>query len=749
MNCADADKLLERAGIDLKLPGSKTLDEIDRFITSKDIEKNEHMLKALHHKKFSEKINAMTDEEAIEFGKFIIAQDQRDKPNVRSLETSSNAFFMRAHEKLADFMEEARPTRFGYKNRNDVHEDFIRAFDFTSKDKKMNDFFNSYMEIKDEFLARYENAAGEKLGTRKGIDFPQMHDPLKISKVTPEVWFKDLLEGLDLGAMRITEEKLRKFAIVDGDRKSRFSIITRGFEKAIEGVHDKDSVGRYKNKRFFIFKDSESWLKYQRKYGSESIYASLNDDLHQMSKEIALVEGLGPNPKEMFNNVMNMIADKTNRKDFIRLPELDYGNFTGVLNIPKSERLAIYGANLRNVASPVLLGSAPIVSITDIVFSSVNLRSNGFSMSNALKISSKNLFRNIINRKKSSVEIGRMYAGMLHALDTVHATSRLIETEGSGFLAKSAHAINSVSGLSVLTNASKAGGSSEMHSKLASGKWNPRIDKMLKRYGITEKDIKLFKEAGTVKNKEYGIIMPDYAKMDYKTAEAFIGAVKFEGLKGTLEMTIRNQTHSKQGIQPGTPLGEILRLVMQFGQFTMQALIGPLRYGFSKTGKDRIEHLSSLIIGTTILGTFAVQFKRINSGYEPYDWDDEELWMKGLLQGGSLSFIGDIFFSGKEFGKGIGDIAPAPVVSLFNKYLWQGVFGDVSNFKDKGFIEGFKDLIKTSGVIIEDVNPLKRLWWTRMMVKRMIGDNILRATNPNFDVEEMRKELRRQNDNNN
>lgn len=745
MNCADADKLLERAGIDKSLSGMSILDQIDKYISKKEIHKNGHMVKALHYKKFSEKINAMTDKEAIEFGKYLIRQDPREEYNVRGVETDAIAFFMRAHEKLAEYMEEARPTWFGYKNRTDIHDDFIRASDFKNKDPKMTEFFNRYMEIKTHFRERWEYATGDKVNPRRGVDYPQLNDPVKISSVSDETWFSALLEGLDLHAMGISKEKLRELTVTGGDRKSRYAVISRNFEQAIGHTHDADSLGRYKQKRFFIFKDSESWLKYQKRFGSDSLYASLNDDLHQMAIELSIVEKFGPNPKEMLRHVLNMIADKTNEKGFIRGVELDYGYHTGVLNIPKSEQIATFGANLRNVASTVLLGSAPVISITDMAFSSANLRSNGFRMSNALKISSKNLFRNIINRKKSSIESGKMYAGMLHALDTNNATLRVIETEGSGFLAKSAHAQQSVSGLQAMTTASKAGGNAEMHSTLAMGNWNPRIDIMLKRYGITEKDIKLFKEAGTVTMKDYNNrIMPNYEDMDFKTAEAFIGAVKMEGLKGTLEMTLANQSIMKQGVQPGTYLGEIIRLAAQFGQFPLQALIGPAKYGFSKKGIGRVEHLSSLIFGTTILGTFAVQFGRISDGYEPYDWDSEELWMKGFMKGGSLSFIGDIFFADKSYGSGLGDIVPAPMFSLFNKHLWQGVFADISISKDKDFQDTFRALFKTGGIFVEDINPLKRLWYTRYIVKRIFGEHVLRATNPNFDAEQTRKELKRE-----
>jgi len=747
MNCADADILLEKAGIDKDLDGYQIIDRINRHIENKQLYKDEHMIKALHYKKFSEQIKAMANDEAINYGKHLISQDPGVDFNVRGIETDFLAFYVRAHEKLNFFMERARPTMFGFKNMNDVHDDFIRAFDATNKDPKMKEFFELYMDIKDEFRTRYYNAVGEDLGIRKGVDHPQMNDPVKISKVEPETWYKDLLDWLDLDEMRITSDKLREFLVIDGERKSRHRIISRNFEQAIQGAHDSDSIGRYRNKRFFIFKDSDSWLKYQKKYGSESIYASLNDDILQMSKEIALVERFGPNPSEMFKTVLNMIADKTDEKNWIRLPTLDYGYFTGSLHIPHSEKLALYGSNFRNATSAILLGSANIISVGDIAVSAINLKSNGFSVNRALAISTKNLFRNFIDRKRSSIESGAVFAGMNHALDTMHATSRVVEIEGSGFLAKLAHSVPSISGLGVMTTASKVGGNAIMHTQLAEGNWNALNKKMLDRYGITDKDIKVFKEAGTHVDN-YGRLMPNYEKMEPNIAEAFIGAVKFEGLKGTLETTVRNKSLMKQGVQTGTVIGELLPVVAQFAQFTTQMFIGPLKYGFSKKGLDRINHLGSLIGATTIIASFAIQVKELNAGRELYEWDDGELWLKALIQGGSLSFMGDILFADRDFGRSVWDILPAPGISLLEKYLWTGIMGDMSAFKDKGYEQGFKDLLKTSGIIIEDINPLKRLWWTRLIVRKYLGETILRATNPNFDIEKSIRDRKKQNENN-
>lgn len=100
MNCADADILLEKAGIDTTLDRYQLMDRIDRHIESKEIYKNGHMIKALHYKKFSEQISAMSNEKAIKFGRYIIAQDPDDLPNVRGIETDFLAFFRRAHGTL-------------------------------------------------------------------------------------------------------------------------------------------------------------------------------------------------------------------------------------------------------------------------------------------------------------------------------------------------------------------------------------------------------------------------------------------------------------------------------------------------------------------------------------------------------------------------------------------------------------------------------------------------------------------------
>ncbi|MFH4275966.1 hypothetical protein WAJ11_20340, partial [Acinetobacter baumannii] len=59
-------------------------------------------------------------------------------------------------------------------------------------------------------------------------------------------------------------------------------------------------TNRHSESRVLHFKDAESWLEYQSDFGGMHFVDLVNAHIKGLSKDIALVENLGSNPKTAF-----------------------------------------------------------------------------------------------------------------------------------------------------------------------------------------------------------------------------------------------------------------------------------------------------------------------------------------------------------------------------------------------------------------------------------------------------------------
>lgn len=114
------------------------------------------------------------------------------------------------------------------------------------------------------------------------------------------------------------------------------------------------------------------------------------------------------------------------------------------------------------------------------------------------------------------------------------------------------------------------------------------------------------------------------------------------------------------GTQPGTMLGEALRLFMQFKSFPISVLrkgIGREIYGHGADsmkdalmkGQGDILGLVHLMVATTLFGYAAMALKDIAKGREPRDPSDPKVIAAAMAQGGGLGIYGDFLFG--EFSR--------------------------------------------------------------------------------------------------
>jgi dihydrofolate synthase/folylpolyglutamate synthase len=75
--------------------------------------------------------------------------------------------------------------------------------------------------------------------------------------------------------------------------------------------------------RFLYFKSADDWMKYQNEFGNPDAFSSMNQYLHRMSHDIAMMQVLGPNPHATMNFIrQSVLKDAAEQRVTLKDPKI-------------------------------------------------------------------------------------------------------------------------------------------------------------------------------------------------------------------------------------------------------------------------------------------------------------------------------------------------------------------------------------------------------------------------------------------
>jgi len=113
----------------------------------------------------------------------------------------------------------------------------------------------------------------------------------------------------------------------------------------------------------------------------------------------------------------------------------------------------------------------------------------------------------------------------------------------------------------------------------------------------------------------------------------------------------------------------------------------------------------------------------------PMTEEGRRFWVKAITAGGGLGVFGDYAFSDQSrYGHKFSTDVMGPYVGALDDLFesTKGNFDRVADGKDKNI---GRDLFRT----MKPYTPLSRIWYTKLMVDRLLLDNLERLSDPNFD----------------
>jgi hypothetical protein len=609
----------------------------------------------------------------------------------------------------------------------------------------------------------------QRIGIGEGPSFQGWHDYI-VPKLDLER-MRDPLSGVPLS--QATPDRLKELL------KSAWDHITTAGWSDRKPTTQQYGIGpvyaQRQDHRFLHFKDADSWLAYNRDFGSGDPMAAVVKHLRGMAVDSAAMEILGPNPRATLE-WMKQVELSEAGKFVAGKPSLYRGKFTGAqakaqdflqggiagdrLNAlydsiaggaVASGRIARFFGDIRNWLTASQLGTTiasalpqdPIIDIAARRFSGIPATG---AMSNILKNSFSKVPKDqavragfITDEFRHVFGTEARYAGMLGG----HDTTRWMAERTLNW-----------SGLEQVTQGRKTKFQLDYMAATADrrdmsfeelGNEMPNFRRTMESYGLTEKDWDKIRsvEPHIAGEGSAGLLRPiDVAdKVDRRLGERYLEVMLQQTERDVPSSNARSRAMFTLGTRPGTIAGEAVRSVMQYKAFSLSLMAsqweqmvitarsgqyGATAYAGGALVARSAAFAASLVLPLTMAGAAGIQLRNLAASRDledmsPSNW---RFWIKAMQTGGGLGILGDFLFSdSNRFGQ-------TPFESMLGPTA--GFAADMSKLvvgewqKDQTHFA--RDFINTG---LGRYTPIvSSLWYIRMAYRRMLLDQLQFLADP-------------------
>ncbi len=652
---------------------------------------NEKRMRALNYKtrmRFIQKLRQVPDEDVPRFLESILAGEYGNSPyktsierTYRALERDTVSVFLRDIEKEGLNRSQA----ISFLRRSENGELLMReSYEPGSTGNDTARIISEAMENANERLRKMANKRGADIARIPGYLVKQTHDNIKINRAGVQQWTDDILPLLD-------EE--RTFGVRGLDDAAKRKHLESSWETLLKGRRD-DSIkdlseppgykgpGNLAKKlghhRSLHFKDGQSAWKYMKDYGLPDVGTSFIGGVDMMSRNIAALQHLGPNPEYMLKEFIQRAKLKLGAKkegkinaDYINLL---YQDVTGVGSIlpqydTKGWRMA-RGMNLaKNLSNAALLGGTVITSLADLGTAAVRLNEIGVSFFKA-HTASLDVFT---LRGRRSGELREVADSIGLGMDSLISGVQSRWTGNDGINGQGAHLVSTVmrvTGMNWLNDTMKTSVVLTLSNYIAkqAGKTFDEIHPQLRRemagYGITADDFAAITAAvRDLDGKKY-VDLDEIADRDIAArAQEFFG-----GFADSAVLTPGARTNVLiRGGKRGEPFTEMRMAFFNLKSYSIAFYQDILSRTWSSGGAGVGIGLH-LVLSMTVYGHIANLFKDLAAGKEPREVTVEnfpKVFMDAFLTAGGLGFYGDLMIGAlgeQRMGKGLAEAVGGPVL---------------------------------------------------------------------------------------
>lgn len=772
-NLSDAEKLTEAAkqvAIDIQ-------EQLKRKhkIAAQDILKQSQNIAALDHGKLSSM-------EVID--RMVAAHG--DMSGIQSIDSKARGIASIYRGELVDFYTNIKGGLGVFTDQELVQKIVRERFGENTGDalaKKISDKMGDVFEtMRDRF-----NRNGGDIGKLDNWGLPQTHNLEKIAKAGKEAWVNkaesliDTRQYVHENGDYYSQQEIRSLLEYTYDTLSSDGANKIEVGRQATGGGTSKVTNRHGESRVLHFKDAESWLEYQSEFGGMQFVDLVEAHINGLSKDIAMVENLGSNPKTALKILMDAAAKKdwekgieeNQTKSSRKRAQVMFDEFSGG-NSPQSQVLANLGLAYRSMNVASMLGGTTIASLADQATIAKN--------ASVHNVSYRKAFGGLIEQLNPANKADRELAHSLglateemlgsiarwsdDGLTSTYGKSEKLARISSGVATQ----VMRVSFLNALTSASKVGFTKllmEKYGRLSRSKaWNDldvQDRELLSNTGLDERAWQVFQLAEPVVDRKGNQLMSarsiyeipdekltafgDPKQVKDQVASQLQAHLLDEQGMAVIEAGLRERTWMTVGAK-GTITGEVFKGLMQFKSFSASFLMRQGSRTMAQEGlKGKAAYAIPLMVSMTLLGGLVVQLREILNGNDPqtiYDSNDPKkatsFFLRSVVAGGGLPVLGDILVAGADTsGRDANSFVSGPLGSDFTSLLGLTV-GNLTQYnegKDTNFgNEAFK--------FVKGKIPAQNLWYTKAAINRMFFDEIQDTIAPGYREKALRKAERQQ-----
>ncbi len=606
-----------------------------------------------------------------------------------------------------------------------------------------------------EYARRRFNAAGGDIGRLDDWRFPQTHDRRRVKRMGKDAWVEFAFPKMDRSRMLDPETGLAL------DDRQLVELLGNAWETISSGglnkLDPKTGAGRGRGKlanrrmdqRILHFKDADSWLAYNDHLGAGDLYGAMTGHMDAMSREIALLEVLGPNPdltaRALIDQATAWAKIDGGAAANANLPILrwTWNAVSGKAGaIEGWEGLAKAAGGVRNLITAARLGSAMLSAPTDVQFVRQTAAWNGLSATKVIAKATKLMAPGSAADRKIAVRLGLI----ADAWTSRGSASKRFQDElfGQGWSARLADSVLRASGLSHWTQSMRWAFGMEFLGALADARHlsfrelldepeRATLARAMQRYGIDDAAWDAARQHGLLDLDGAEFLAPErLAEAGHRDAGERLAEMVLTETDFAVPMPdARVRGMLTGGGGRGTLAGELGRSTVMYKSFsvtvlTTHALRGFAAPGISKGG--RAAYIGGMLIGLTLIGALSLQLKQISDGKDPRGMDDQQFWWRAFLQSGGLGIFGDVVDQASQ-----GLTRPETIASAIGGPL-AGLGVDAMRVVSPGWRrivgDGEQNLEGALVAFASRYAPGSSLWYLKLAFDRMIVSQLRQMADP-------------------
>lgn len=610
-----------------------------------------------------------------------------------------------------------------------------------------------------EALRVRRNAAGGNTAKLERY-VPQAHDSRLIRSLSP-----DRAEAYRLWRARpeIENANVRDLELetwATGDRREAIlerafeSMWTDGANSMAPGTAFGGSLANQRtDARVIHFANADDWMSYQQRFsGSDNIYDVFVGYVSGVTREIALMETMGPNPAATIRFQTDWI-DKSTR-EFGSQKEVDgtllskgvegrknalqdtFNELTAANKVPDSRGRALVFSGIRTQQVAAKLGSAVLSAVSDFSTLMFNAHYNRIPVMQALGRYAKLWAPGAAADREMAVRLGLVTDDWLSMSS---ASFRYTGEEmASETMRRIADFVIRSQGLARHTRNAQWAFGMEFFSHLtamrerAFGNLDPAIQRAMQNGGVSAGDWDAWRATSPVDERGSNWILPEHVA-DRGVAERMLQMVLGETDYAVMVPDIRTRTQLNSMLRPGSLLGELGKSAFLFKSFPMAMINLHGRRMLAQPGWNKAIYAAQL--GGLLIagGALSSQLQLVSYGKDPQPMNDPKFIAKAIIKSGGLGIFGDLLYnSTNSYGGGFAQTLAGPLLgqTIPNILEVLGVPALTLFGSDEGAAGNPGRAVSR---LIRTELPGSNLWYLKLAWQRLVMDEVQGLLDPEAD----------------